>query len=88
MSAKSHGIGSVWGQVTRTATHSFSAVGSVASAMDGLSQNLELRAWLSVGQSAVDIVEEMGIKNEDGTPVNPAQALVTTQAMLKSLRGY
>lgn len=87
MSSK-HGIGSVWGQVTRTATHGFSAVGSVASSADALSQNLELRSWLSVAQSAQDICNEMGIKMEDGSAVTPNVALSTTQDMLKMLRGY
>lgn len=87
MSSK-HGIGSVWGQITRTATHGFSAVGSVASSADALSQNLELRSWLSVAQSAQDICAEMGIKNEDGSAVTPDTALLTTQKMLTMLRGY
>ena len=83
-----HGIGSVWGQITRTATHGFSAVGSAASSADALSQNLELRSWLSVAQSAQDICADMGIKAEDGSAVTPDVALATTHNMLKMLRGY
>lgn len=82
------GIGSVWGELTRTATHGFSAVGSVASALDATAKGVEKSAWLNSAKSAQELCTEMGILNDDKSQLNPAEAIQATDKLLAMLRGY
>lgn len=82
------GIGSVWAELMRTSSHAISATGSVASAMDATAKNLEKSAWLNSAKSAQDLCNELGVKAEDGQPLDPATAIQTTDKLLTMLRGY
>ena len=82
------GIGSVWGEVTRTATHGFSAMGSVASALDATAKGVEKSAWLNSAKSAQELCTEMGIVNDDNSQLNPTEAIKATDNLLVMLRGY
>ena len=82
------GIGSVWGEFTRTTTHAIGTVGALASATEAVAIQAERNAWLSVAQSALEICDELGIKNTDGSALTAPEAVKATDAIVVSLRGY
>ena len=81
--ANKFGIGSVWGSLTRTATHTTNTFGNLASASEALSIQAEKNAWLSIAKSAMETCEELGIEAK-----TPLEALEATNAILTNLRGY
>lgn len=85
---KKFGLGSMWTGFTRTTTHGFDTIGALASATEAVARNAERNAWMSNAQGAMETCDDLGIKNPDGSSLSAHEAVLATDAIVASLRGY